>query len=61
MTVLHLGRPEFVEGIETGPARRVVAAVSGVSETRETSETESREARARRVDCSLSLSRRRRS
>ena len=53
MTVLHLGRPEFVQGIETGPARGVEAAVSGVSETAEMSEPELREARARRLDVAL--------
>ena len=46
VTVLHLGRPEFVEGIETGPARRAEEAVSGVSETPQIGEPESREARA---------------
>ena len=33
MTVLHLGRPEWAQGIETAPARGVEAAVSGVNET----------------------------
>ena len=46
VTVLHLGRPEFVEGIETGPARRAEEAVSGVSETPQIGEPELREARA---------------
>jgi hypothetical protein len=48
MTVLHLGGPEWVQGIETAPARGVEAAISDVSETPEMGETESREARARR-------------
>ena len=50
MTVLHLGRRELVQGIETTPARRVEAAVSGVNET---DETEVRKARARRLDVAL--------
>src|SRR5208337_2659329 len=35
MTVLHLGRRELVQGMETTPVRRVEAAVSGVNERRE--------------------------
>ena len=50
MTVLHLGRRELAQGIETTPERRVEAAVSGVNEM---GETELRKARARRLDVAL--------
>jgi Kef-type K+ transport system membrane component KefB/nucleotide-binding universal stress UspA family protein len=50
MTVLHLGRRESVQGVETTPAPRVEAAVSGVHET---GERGVREARARRLDVAL--------
>ena len=53
MTVLHLGRPESVQGVETTPTRRVEAAVSGVNETDETGERKVREARARRLNVAL--------
>jgi Kef-type K+ transport system membrane component KefB/nucleotide-binding universal stress UspA family protein len=53
MTVLHLGRREAVQDIDTQPARRVEAAVSDRKETGEMRETERREARARRLDVAL--------
>jgi K+:H+ antiporter len=53
MTVLHLGRREPVQGVETTPARRVEAAVSGVNETGETGERKVRKATARRLDVAL--------
>jgi nucleotide-binding universal stress UspA family protein len=53
MTVLHLGRQDLVQGIETTSAQRVEAAVSGVNETGEIGQTEVREARARRLDIAL--------
>jgi Kef-type K+ transport system membrane component KefB/nucleotide-binding universal stress UspA family protein len=53
MTVLHLGRREPVQDIDTTPARRVEAAVSGLKGTGEMGETERREARARRLDVDL--------
>jgi len=53
MTVLHLGRCEPIQDIDTTPARRVEAAVSGLKETGEMGETERREARARRLDVAL--------
>jgi nucleotide-binding universal stress UspA family protein len=53
MTVLHLGRRESVQGVETTPARRVEAAVGGLNETGETGERKVREARARRLDVAL--------
>jgi Kef-type K+ transport system membrane component KefB/nucleotide-binding universal stress UspA family protein len=53
MTVLHLGRPEKDQDIETVPARGVEASVSGVNETPQISELESREARARRLNVAL--------
>ena len=53
MTVLHLGRPERDQGIETAPARGVEATVSGVNETPQIREPELREARARRLDVAL--------
>jgi Kef-type K+ transport system membrane component KefB/nucleotide-binding universal stress UspA family protein len=53
MTVLHLGRRELVQGVETTPAPRVEAAVSGVNETGEIGERRVREVRARRLDVAL--------
>ena len=53
MTVLHLGRPEKDQDIETVPARGVEAVASGVNETPQISELELREARARRLDVAL--------
>jgi len=52
MTVLHLGRGEPVQGIDTTQTRRVEAAVSGLTETGEMGGTR-REARARRLDVDL--------
>ena len=53
MTVLHLGRRESVQGVETTPALRVEAAVSGVNETGEMGERRARQVRARRLDVAL--------
>jgi Kef-type K+ transport system membrane component KefB/nucleotide-binding universal stress UspA family protein len=53
MTVLNLGRRELVQGVETTPAPRVEAAVSGVNETGEIGERRVREVRARRLDVAL--------
>ena len=50
MTVLHLGRRELAQGIETTPERRVEAAVGSENEM---GETEVRKARARRLDVAL--------
>ena len=62
MTVLHLGRRESVQGIETTPARRVEAAVSGVNETGEMGSGGRRPGRDGWTwPCTSSLSRRRRS
>jgi len=53
MTVLHLGRHDLVQGIETTQAQRIEAAASGVNETGQISHTEVREATARRLDIAL--------
>jgi nucleotide-binding universal stress UspA family protein len=50
MTVLHLGRREAAQGIETTSATHVEAAASGAHETSAMSETEVRKARARWLD-----------
>jgi Kef-type K+ transport system membrane component KefB/nucleotide-binding universal stress UspA family protein len=50
MTVLHLGRHEAVQGIETRSARRAEAVANGANETGAMSETEVRKARARWLD-----------
>jgi Kef-type K+ transport system membrane component KefB/nucleotide-binding universal stress UspA family protein len=55
VTVLHLGRREAVQGMETTPARRVEAAASGMNEARATGETAVRNARARWLDVALQV------